>query len=340
MTSNDNNAANQPATTAADSAETTAGRAHDETTVVPPVTVAAQELAWSADTEVIEQPWVPVLGQAAVMVAIGAAVAVVIGILGWVAFHPDSPAVSVPSTMPAAALPPISAPAPTSDPEVVQPTTSSFSGRYTMTVTNPDNGRSVTQAWVVTPCGDGCANIATEDDAPYAQAHLAGGFWSWDDITSQACDDGSRIDNAGTSHNVLDATTLRGTSYITWSKACAGSTTDPNTDTIVLTRAAVAAPSPPPPTTGTVTPKAAAAPPAPSRDDEFIERLQADQLVLHNRTEALSGAHWVCRQLAAGHSQADIVASAERDNPTVTHLGMVDYVSTAAAFYCPEYAGN
>jgi hypothetical protein len=91
-----------------------------------------------------------------------------------------------------------------------------------------------------------------------------------------------------------------------------------------------------PPTTVTVH----AQPPAPSRDDEFIERLEADKLVLHDRAQALAGAHWVCRQLAAGRSQADIVASSEPDNPTVTHLGMVDFVSTAAAFYCPQFSGQ
>jgi hypothetical protein len=91
---------------------------------------------------------------------------------------------------------------------------------------------------------------------------------------------------------------------------------------------------PPPPVTFQ------AQPPAPSRDDEFLERLQADQLVIHNRAEALNGARWVCKQLSAGRTQADVVASAELDNPTVTHLGTVDFVSTSAAFYCPEYAGN
>jgi hypothetical protein len=182
---------------------------------------------------------------------------------------------------------------------------------------------------------------------------LVGGFWRWDSTSVKAvCDDGSEVDNAGTSHTDIDATLLRGTAYFTWRKACPGDSPGTNTNNIVLTRVVPPAPTQAPdvvapPTTVTVTPPppppavtVQAAPPAPSRDDEFIERLQADQLVLHNRTEALNGAHWVCRQLAAGHSQADIVASAERDNPTVTHLGMVDYVSTAAAFYCPEFSGS
>jgi serine/threonine protein kinase, bacterial len=120
----DNNAANQPATAAADSAETTGGPANDETTIVPPVPVAAQELAWSVDTEVIEpdnQSWASVWGRATVMVAIAGAVAVVIGILGWMVVHQDSRATPLPaaSTMPAAALPPISTEPPT--PSVPRP---------------------------------------------------------------------------------------------------------------------------------------------------------------------------------------------------------------------------
>jgi len=169
--------------------------------------------------------WSSAWGTATVMVTLAAAVAVVIGLLGWIAFHQDGPEpVSVPSTMPAAALPPISAEPPkTSDPDVMAPTTTA---------------------------------------------------------TAQA--------------------------------------------------------APPPPPTVTVQ----AEPASPSRDDEFLERLQADQLVIHNRAEALNGARWMCRQLAAGHSQAEVVASAERDNPTVTHLGMVDYVAASALFYCPEYSGS
>ena len=77
-----------------------------------------------------------------------------------------------------------------------------------------------------------------------------------------------------------------------------------------------------------------------SRDDEFIERLQADQLVIRDRTKAIASARWVCRQLAAGRTQADIVAASEPDHPSVTHLGMVDFVAASADFYCPEYAGS
>jgi hypothetical protein len=109
----DNNAANQPATAAADSAETTAGPANDETTVVPPVPAAVPLLAWSVDedeTVAVERPsWASVWGQATVLLTLAAAVAVVIGLLGWLAVHrDDAPVVPPPSTMPAAALPPIS----------------------------------------------------------------------------------------------------------------------------------------------------------------------------------------------------------------------------------------
>ena len=63
---------------------------HSEpTSVVPPPVVAAPELAWSLDDDAVEQPadrqsWGLALGQAAVMLSIGAVVALVICAVGWV----------------------------------------------------------------------------------------------------------------------------------------------------------------------------------------------------------------------------------------------------------------
>jgi hypothetical protein len=90
-----------------------------------------------------------------------------------------------------------------------------------------------------------------------------------------------------------------------------------------------------PPTTVTVQ----AQPPAPSRDDEFIERLEADKLVLHDRAQALAGAHWVCRQLAAGRSQADIVASSEPDKPTVDTPGNGGFCEHGRGLLLPAIFG-
>jgi hypothetical protein len=250
------------------------GAAGAETTIVPPAAAPAPLLAWSVDEDDAvpfeHRSWASVWGTAGVLVALAAAVAVVIGILGWVAVRQDAPVVSTPSTMAASALPSIStaAPAPTvtvqvpaptvtvqaappsppaaptqaqtlktSDPDVVPPTAApSFSGRYTMTETVPDSSQTVILTWAVTPCGDGCANIAV--DGSSAQAHLVNGFWRWDtDDVGAACEDGSKIYHAGSGHYVLDATTLRGTAHFTWRKVCPGQSGDPDTNTIVLTRA-------------------------------------------------------------------------------------------------------
>jgi hypothetical protein len=251
------------------------GAAGAETTIVPPPTVAgAPALAWSEGADDAEQPerqsWIEASWTAAVILLSAAAAAFVIGIVGLVALHHDEPAAPAPSTMAASAIPSIStaAPAPTvtvqvpaptvtvqaappsppaaptqaqtlktSDPDVVPPTAApSFSGRYTMTETVPDSGQTVILTWAVTPCGDGCANIAV--DGSSAQAHLVNGFWRWDtDDVGAACEDGSKIYHAGSGHYVLDATTLRGTAHFTWRKVCPGQSGDPDTNTIVLTRA-------------------------------------------------------------------------------------------------------
>jgi hypothetical protein len=76
---------------------------------------------------------------------------VVMGIVGWALLHSDAPplvsSAKINGTQPAppaesttatVALPPTSA-TPTSDPDVVSPS-SSFSGRYTMTKTNREGG--------------------------------------------------------------------------------------------------------------------------------------------------------------------------------------------------------
>jgi hypothetical protein len=130
------------------------GAAGAETTVVPPPTVAGPELlrypvgsadaglelAWSADTEVVEsgpQSWGTAWSIAAVIVACFAVAAFAIGVVGWTISREDAdraPAWTAPSpsTMPAAVISTAPAPtstvtvqaaAPTSDPDVVAPPT-------------------------------------------------------------------------------------------------------------------------------------------------------------------------------------------------------------------------
>jgi hypothetical protein len=217
------------------------GAAGAQTTVVPPATVAAQELAWSADTEVIEtesRSWASVWGQATVLLVLAAAVAVVIGILGWVAVRQDAPVVSTPSTMPAAALPPISTSAPTTTVTVAAPVpTPVFGGRYIETDTNAD-GRSVANVWDVNPCGDGCVDISGNGRSDRVSLLVdGGGEWTFDLPMHAICRDGSIVPRAGIGHFTIDTTTLRGTVQDNWTKEACGIPPGVATHHISMTKA-------------------------------------------------------------------------------------------------------
>jgi hypothetical protein len=224
--------------------ETTAGPANDETIIVAPMPAASPLLAWSVDEDdtvpLDHRSWSSVWGTATVMVTLAAAVAVVIGLLGWIAFHQDSPApVSVPSTMPAAALPPISTPVPTTTVTVADPVpTPVFSGRYIAVETAP-TGRTATNVWEVTPCGDGCADVAETEDggSTRGRAVLEDGEWVFDLTLKAICSDGSSVvPYAGTGHFTIGADTLRGTVRANWTKEACGLPPGVVTHNISMTR--------------------------------------------------------------------------------------------------------
>jgi hypothetical protein len=218
------------------------GAGGDKTVIVPPVAAPAPALAWSVDedeTVPMHQSWASVWGRAAVMVTLAAAVAVVIGLLGWIAFHQDSSApVSVPSTMPAAALPPISTPVPTTTVTVAaQAPTPAFSGRYIVIETAP-TGRTAANIWDVNPCGDGCADIADTADGGRSggRALLANGQWAFDLTLKAICADGSSVLRAGSGHFTISADTLRGTVRASWTKEACGLPPAVVTHNISMTR--------------------------------------------------------------------------------------------------------
>jgi hypothetical protein len=112
-----------------------------------------------------------------------------------------------------------------------------FSGHYNVIDTS-SGGVAITFTYDVTPCGDGCVEISTEGGAPLT-AHLINGQWQWDETDNpMVCDDGTRIPAASDSHNAIDATTLRGTSLVTWKKAGCGENNVGKTftHTLVLTK--------------------------------------------------------------------------------------------------------
>jgi serine/threonine-protein kinase len=110
MTGDNDNGDDLPPTVAAES---------DATTIVPPPTEAAPELAWSKDDGDADnaQPWHEAWGRTPIIVFIAALAAFAIAVVGWFSIRPhhNQHVASLPSTMAAAAPPPISTtpPAPT-----------------------------------------------------------------------------------------------------------------------------------------------------------------------------------------------------------------------------------
>ena len=86
-----------------------------------------------------------------------------------------------------------------------------MSGHYTETETAA-NGRSTTDHWYFTPCGDGCESVAPKGAKPFGQAHLVGGQWTLD-VTGETamCEDGTQVPNALSAHYTWDPSTLAGT---------------------------------------------------------------------------------------------------------------------------------
>ena len=89
-----------------------------------------------------------------------------------------------------------------------------FNGHYSYTETDP-TGHAATSDWYVTPCGDGCANVALTPGGPTKQAHLNNGQWTLDSTDNLQCEDGSSVPNATTAHFTWDANTLAGTAVLT-----------------------------------------------------------------------------------------------------------------------------
>lgn len=86
---------------------------------------------------------------------------------------------------------------------------SDMNGHYTYTETDP-TGQVATSDWYVTPCGDGCADVAFTPGGPTRQAHLVNGQWTLDSTDSLECEDGTKVPNATNAHFTWDPNTLTG----------------------------------------------------------------------------------------------------------------------------------
>lgn len=90
-----------------------------------------------------------------------------------------------------------------------------MSGHYIVTVTAA-SGMSTTGDWYFTPCGGGCASVATTPGGPaFELARLVNGNWTMDWSYDAVCPDGSRVPRALFSHDTWDPNTLAGTDQST-----------------------------------------------------------------------------------------------------------------------------
>ena len=95
-------------------------------------------------------------------------------------------------------------------------TDQTLDGHYIETMTTTD-GNSVSIDLFFTPCGDGCASVAsTLGGQVWGHAKLVNGQWTMDGLTNLTCPDGTKIANGGSYHDMWDPNTLAGVDEITW----------------------------------------------------------------------------------------------------------------------------
>src|SRR5215471_14814154 len=99
-----------------------------------------------------------------------------------------------------------------------------LSGHYIRTETNPQTGQSATDDWYATPCGDGCASLASTPGGPaQSQARLVNGQWTLDStVGTLRCPDGTVVANAVSAHYTWDPNTLAGTVQLTYRAPACG----------------------------------------------------------------------------------------------------------------------
>ena len=89
-----------------------------------------------------------------------------------------------------------------------------MSGHYIMTETYP-SGRTITNDWNFTPCGDGCTSLVS-NGVPVGQARLVNGQWTSPEAAGDIhCPDGTVVPDASFARMTWDPNTLAGTDQIT-----------------------------------------------------------------------------------------------------------------------------
>ncbi len=301
----------------------------DATTIVPPATQAAPQLAWSqdADEDDDESTWRHVLMDAAKPLFAFALIAVVaVGVGAWLTFGRD------------AARPPTSAP-------TLQPTLPAQS--------SPDDNGYVALALSVSDLPVGGFGVG-ESQQKANEIALA-------ECRARAHD--CVLVDAGAHHGCVAAAYNRAQhSYVSGSGATIADATEDAvrrfgvdaptigqcSDPPGVIRATpppaapkVVEPALAPPTAVTVTqaPAAAAVPTAAPDPDAAFRRLvlQIPGMRVVNWDIAESGARGVCGYLDQGHSHDDAAAQVLRDDPTFTPWQASAMVNASVSAYCPQY---
>lgn len=86
-----------------------------------------------------------------------------------------------------------------------------MSGHYIKATTGPGGGRTFTENWYFTPCGDGCADMSSPAAGVSGRAMLVDGQWTLDSTEDIVCKGGVTEGNAASAHYTWDANTLTGT---------------------------------------------------------------------------------------------------------------------------------
>ncbi|OBI21749.1 hypothetical protein A5712_01385 [Mycobacterium sp. E2327] len=86
-----------------------------------------------------------------------------------------------------------------------------MSGHYLKTTTDPSGGRTFTENWYFTPCGDGCADMTSPTSGVSGRATLVDGQWTLDSTEDIVCKGGVTEGNAANAHYTWDPNTLAGT---------------------------------------------------------------------------------------------------------------------------------
>jgi hypothetical protein len=353
MTSHGDNTEDQPTSAGtaghSDSEDypgTTAGTSHGagdaETELVPPVTVARPEHAWSTEepiTEAFSRPWRSVWAIAGI--GLVCAVIVAFAIFGVVAVVRENrvgtqPASTAPAhavVAPALAPPPHDVAAPASVapdlPRAARPDDDEFvalaiSPSGLASAQHAGFGTSGTQEGANRIALSECRAASGNDDCLPVGAGMFHGCVSYAiDSSRRSWASGSGPDPGAARAEALRRLELPAyASYVQCS--------DPPGEI----RAPESAPSP----AAEPAPPKPVAPPLSSQtdlDERFLADITAGGMQITDVRAAIEGAHETCAYLAEGHSEPQALAVAMRNNASLTRAMAITVVDVAIAIYCP-----